>query len=69
EAGRSALTPREYQVAELVARGYTNGQIAARLGMSDRTVVTHVAHIRTKLDLPTRIHIASWFADQRATTS
>jgi DNA-binding CsgD family transcriptional regulator len=36
--------------------------------MSDRTVVTHVAHIRTKLDLPTRIHIASWFADQRATT-
>ncbi|MDQ1645420.1 MAG: hypothetical protein QOJ50_1604 [Cryptosporangiaceae bacterium] len=69
EAARSALTPREYQVAELVARGYTNGQIAARLGMSDRTVVTHVAHIRTKLDLPTRIHIASWFADQRATTS
>jgi predicted ATPase/DNA-binding CsgD family transcriptional regulator len=69
EAARTALTPREYQVAELVARGYTNGQISARLGMSDRTVVTHVAHIRTKLDLPTRIHIASWFADQRAATS
>jgi predicted ATPase/DNA-binding CsgD family transcriptional regulator len=48
------LTRRESEIAELVARGMTNGEIAARLYLSTRTVETHVSHILSKLDLSTR---------------
>jgi len=61
----SVLTPRERRVAELVADGLTNAQIAARLGVSPRTIATHLEHIRTKLDLPTRAHIAAWVTNNR----
>jgi DNA-binding CsgD family transcriptional regulator len=60
---RRTLTAREFQVAELVAHGHTNAQIAARLTLSDRTVGSHLSHIRAKLNVPSRIHIASWVAD------
>lgn len=56
----SPLTTREQQVAQLVAEGLTNPQIAARLGVSTRTVVNHLEHIRTKLDLHTRTQVAAW---------
>jgi non-specific serine/threonine protein kinase len=56
----SPLTDREEHVADLVARGYTNAQIAARLFISQRTVDTHLTHIRTKLGVPSRMHIAAW---------
>ena len=55
-----ALTPREQQVAELVAQGLTDRQIAVRLGLSPRTVTSHLAHIRTKLDLPNRTQVTVW---------
>jgi non-specific serine/threonine protein kinase len=45
------LTRRESEVAELVARGLTNREIAAQLYLSARTVETHVDHILTKLSL------------------
>lgn len=61
----SVLTPREQQVAELVAEGLTNLQIAARLGVSIGTVATHLKSIRAKLDLATRAHIAAWIARQQ----
>src|SRR4029453_10611480 len=48
------LTRRESEVAELVARGLTNREIAAQLYLSARTVETHVANILTKLSLTTR---------------
>ncbi len=54
------LTPRERQVAELVAQGRTNREIAARLYLSERTAQNHVQHILTKLDLPNRSQIAVW---------
>jgi non-specific serine/threonine protein kinase len=60
---RSLLTAREQQVAALVARGLTNAQIAQRLGMSGRTVVSHLEHIRAKLDLPSRAQVAVWAAE------
>lgn len=56
------LTARERQVAELVARGLTNPGIAERLGVSPRTVVSHLEHIRAKLGLPGRVQIAVWAA-------
>jgi non-specific serine/threonine protein kinase len=64
EAG-SPLTSREQHVAELVAQGYTNAQIAARLYIGSRTVATHLTHIRAKLDVPSRVHIAAWINDHR----
>jgi predicted ATPase/DNA-binding CsgD family transcriptional regulator len=53
------LTRRESEVADLVARGMTNREIAARLHLSTRTVETHVDHILTKLDLSTRTQLVA----------
>jgi DNA-binding CsgD family transcriptional regulator len=59
--GRSgALSPREAEVAELVAQGLTNRQIAERLVISERTAENHVQHILTKLGFTTRSQIAAW---------
>ena len=52
------LTPREREVAALVAQGLTNRQIAAALQLSERTAQNHVQHILTKLDLANRSQIA-----------
>jgi DNA-binding CsgD family transcriptional regulator len=56
----SPLTARERQVALLIAEGLTNGEIAARLKMAERTADAHVEHIRNKLGLRTRSQIAVW---------
>jgi DNA-binding NarL/FixJ family response regulator len=48
------LTAREQEVARLVADGRTNGQIAARLHLSERTVEKHVSSLLRKLGVPTR---------------
>lgn len=52
--GTSPLTPRELEVLRLAAAGSTNKQIAARLGLSGRTVDRHVSNILMKLDVPSR---------------
>jgi DNA-binding NarL/FixJ family response regulator len=57
--GWDALTPTELQVANLVAHGLTNPQIAQRLLMSRATVKTHVSHCLTKLAMATRSEIAA----------
>ena len=54
------LTPREWDVASLVARGCSNRQIAQQLVVSDRTIDTHVSHILQKLELVSRVQIAAW---------
>lgn len=60
---RVALTNRERQVADLVAQGLTDKQIAARLVISLRTAQGHVGHILTKLGFTSRAQIAMWVAD------
>jgi DNA-binding NarL/FixJ family response regulator len=55
---KGPLTPREYEVAELVAEGFTNRDIATRLYLSPRTVDTHTARILTKLEVTTRAGVA-----------
>src|SRR5262249_22553362 len=55
-----SLTPREREVAELVARGLTSRAIAAGLHLSERTVETHVQHILAKLGLANRTQLATW---------
>ena len=54
------LTPRELQVAELVAEGLTNQAIARRLSVAPRTAETHVENIRRKLQVNSRAQIAAW---------
>lgn len=57
-AGAGALTAREREVIELVGTGLTNRQIAARLGISSRTVVTLVANAAAKLGTRSRAQTA-----------
>ena len=59
-AGDSPLSPRELEVARLVARGLTNKQIGQTLYVSERTAENHVQHILTKLRLRNRSQIAAW---------
>jgi DNA-binding NarL/FixJ family response regulator len=61
-AARAAdpLSPREREVAELVAQALSNRQIAERLVLSERTVESHVRSILGKLGFTTRTEIATW---------
>ncbi|MFI9412447.1 ATP-binding protein [Nocardia gamkensis] len=63
-AGSSELTRRERQVADLVSRGLTNKQIAAKLVISQRTAQGHVEHILTKLGFTSRAQIAAWVVEE-----
>ena len=56
------LTPRELQVARLIARGRSNKEIAAQLVISQRTAEGHVEHILTKLGFTSRAQVAAWSA-------
>jgi DNA-binding CsgD family transcriptional regulator/tetratricopeptide (TPR) repeat protein len=53
------LTPREAEVLTLVARGYTNREIAAALVISVKTASVHVSHILRKLGAPNRLEAAA----------
>jgi non-specific serine/threonine protein kinase len=54
------LTPREAEVATLIARGRTSKEIADALVITERTADTHATHIRDKLGLGSRAEIAAW---------
>lgn len=56
--GWQALTPTETKVANLIARGKSNPDIAAELWLSRNTVQTHVSHILAKLSAKSRVEIA-----------
>ncbi|MFC4605933.1 ATP-binding protein [Rhodococcus kronopolitis] len=58
------LTPREQEVADLVARGLTNRAIADQLVISQRTVQGHVEHVLSKLGFTSRAQIAAWVVEQ-----
>ena len=58
--GSEMLTGRERQIAELVARGLSNREIAERLVISKRTVDAHVNHIFGKLGLSSRVQLTIW---------
>lgn len=63
---RGVLSARQREIADLVAGGLTNREIAAKLHIAERTAENHVHHIMTKLDLRNRSQLAVW-AHRRAT--
>jgi predicted ATPase/DNA-binding CsgD family transcriptional regulator len=64
----SPLSSREREVADLVARGLTNREIAERLIISTRTVESHVEHIKAKLGFARRARIVAWALDRASDT-
>lgn len=56
------LTPRELEVAQLVASGLTNREIARRLGIAEWTAVNHLRKIMRKLACSSRVQVASWMS-------
>jgi len=66
--GPDRLTRRERQIAELVAEGLSNRDIAGRLVVSQRTAEGHVEHILTKLGFSSRAQIAAWVVANREIT-
>jgi DNA-binding NarL/FixJ family response regulator len=61
--GPSPLTQRQLEIAELIARGYTNQHIADALVLTTGTVANHVQHILDRLELRSRTQVAVWFSE------
>jgi pimeloyl-ACP methyl ester carboxylesterase len=59
------LTARQREVAELVARGCTNREIASRLGIDERSAEGHVERILLRLGFRSRAQIAAWHTARR----
>jgi DNA-binding NarL/FixJ family response regulator len=59
------LTPREREVLRLIARGYAYKEVARDLGISAKTVETHVSSVLRKLQLSSRHQLARWASDRR----
>jgi predicted ATPase/DNA-binding CsgD family transcriptional regulator/Tfp pilus assembly protein PilF len=60
----TVLTPREAEIAGLIARGLSNRAIAAELVISPATAARHVANIFAKLGVTSRAQVAAWTAEQ-----
>ena len=59
------LTPREREVLRLIARGYAYKEVSRDLGISTKTVETHVSSVLRKLQLSSRHQLARWASDRR----
>jgi len=64
DAQSGSLTPREREVLQHIARGYPYKQIGLRLGISSRTVESHVGAVLRKLQLSSRHELAQWAASR-----
>ena len=65
----SPLTTREQEIAELVARGMTNRQVAASLVIAPRTAEGHVERILAKLGFTSRTQISNWVHERETVLS
>jgi non-specific serine/threonine protein kinase len=62
------LSPREREVAMLIARGHSNREIAEQLVIGERTAEAHVTHVLTKLGLRSRAQVAVWVLEHGGST-
>jgi two-component system nitrate/nitrite response regulator NarL len=60
------MTPRERQVINLIAEGFANKEIAGKLHIATHTVKSHVRNIMEKLTLHTRLQIAAYAHNEKA---
>ena len=67
--GWDSLSESERRVADLVARGYSNKEIAERLYVSHRTVGSHLYRIFPKLGLRSRVQLACVVIERSVETS
>jgi DNA-binding NarL/FixJ family response regulator len=65
DAELDALTPREREVLQHIARGYMYKEIALRLGISAKTVEAHVSAVLRKLQLSSRHELSRWAAERK----
>jgi DNA-binding NarL/FixJ family response regulator len=72
DAGRAAdapphtlLSDREFQVFQMIANGYTVGEIAKRLSLSVKTVSTHKTHILEKMDLANQAELIRYALEHK----
>ena len=65
DAELETLTSREREVLQLIARGYRYKEIAARLGISAKTVEAHVSAVLRKLQLSNRHELSRWAQERR----
>ncbi len=65
DAELDALTAREREVLQLIARGYRYKEIAARLSLSVKTVEAHVSSVLRKLQLSSRHELSRWAQQRR----
>jgi DNA-binding NarL/FixJ family response regulator len=60
ESGSWMLTPREREILQLVAEGYSNAQLARMLWVSGETVKFHLSNIYQKIDVTNRTEASRW---------
>jgi DNA-binding NarL/FixJ family response regulator len=65
ESELDALTPREHEVLQHIARGYMYKEIGLRLDISPKTVEAHVSSVLRKLQLSSRHELSRWAAERR----
>lgn len=65
--GWGSLTDTERAIADLVAQGLSNRQVASRVFLSTHTVAFHLRHVFWKLDVTSRVQLARMAAEQAAT--
>ena len=64
--GLAGLSQREREIAELVAGGHTNREIASRLFLSEKTIETHLSRVFRKLAVRSRSQVAAAVAAERS---
>jgi DNA-binding CsgD family transcriptional regulator len=62
--GWDSLTDTERRIADLVAQGLSNRQVASRVFLSPHTVAFHLRHVFWKLDISSRVHLARMAAEK-----
>ena len=55
------LTSRQLEIVALVARGWTNEEIGREIGLTRKTITTHLYHIAQRLGLDNRVMMAVWY--------